>query len=137
MKGVEFVRHKKQIVALVLRRNIQVLGVKFFTDVSNPFQIGIHQRKKGTVLSPHIHKMQKSLNIDTIQEVLVIQEGKILVTLYTKEGFTITRKILKTGDSILLMKEGHGIKVLANTKIFEVKQGPYPGTEHAKIYFRS
>lgn len=119
---------------MIFRKHLDIPGVRFFTDERNPFQIGEHRRPKGTKLPPHIHIIEKPLVISTIQEVLVVQEGKIRVTLYTKEGTVIQKNILSAGDSMLLMDHGHGVDFLEDAKIFEVKQGPYPGTRHAKIY---
>lgn len=132
--GFEQITYKGNVIAMIFRKNLAVDGVKFFTDEQNPFQVGAHWRPKGTKLPPHIHVMAHPLVINTIQEVLVVLEGKILVTLYTKEGKVIRRKIIYAGESILLMNEGHGVDFLEDAKIFEVKQGPYPGTTHAKIY---
>lgn len=135
MKGIEKIYYKDRVAAIVFRRNIPVQGLKFFTGDLNPFQVGIHSRKKGTKLSPHIHEIVKPLTIKTIQEILFVQDGRIRLTLYNKNGEVIDKKILKPGDSVLLIAEGHGVDFLEDARIFEVKQGPYPGTKHAKIYF--
>ncbi len=137
MRGVEKIHYKKNIIAIVFRRYLSVVDLKFFTNDRNPLQVGIHQRKSGIRLSPHIHRLDNPQIIREVQEVLIVQEGKIRVTLYTKSGKIIGKKILHQGDSILLMKEGHGVDLLEKSKIFEIKQGPYPGTHHAKIYFHS
>lgn len=136
MRGVEEIRNGKKLLAIVFRKNITVDGVKFLTDEQNPFQIGVHQRKKGVSLNAHIHKITKPLKIKTIQEVLYIQRGKILVTLYTKSGKVIVKKQLLENDSILLLDVGHGVEFLEDSRIFQVKQGPYLGTVHAKIYLK-
>lgn len=132
--GFEQVSYKGKVIAMIFRHDVAVSGVRFFTDEQNPFQVGEHRRPKGTKLAPHIHVMEKPLTIDVIQEILFVKEGKIRVTLYTKQGNVIEKKILKQGDSMLLMEQGHGVDVLEDARIFEVKQGPYPGTMHAKIY---
>lgn len=136
MKGVEPIIDKQQLTAIVFRRKIPVKGVKFMTEDMNPFQVGLHARKKGISLSPHVHKLNKPLVINTIQEILFVQSGKIRVNLYQKCGRRLAQKILNQGDSILLMNGGHGVDFLEDSRIFEVKQGPYPGTEHAKIYLK-
>lgn len=135
MKGVEKVLIKDKLVAIIYRKNILVKGVKFLTSDENPFQVGIHSRQKGINLSPHIHKIDKPLVIDTIQEILYVVEGKIRVTLYSANGTIIKKKVLAAGDSVLFISEGHGVDFLADSRIFEVKQGPYPGVIHSKIYF--
>ena len=137
MKNVEKVMEGKKLLAVIFRKNIAVDGVKFLTDKFNPFQVGIHFRKKGTALPPHVHKSEKPLIIKSIQEILYIVSGKVKVSLYGINGKKIKSKTLLSGDSILLVSGGHGVDFLESSRIFEVKQGPYPGTEHAKIYFWS
>lgn len=134
MIGVENVYSGKILIAVVFRKDIKVSGVKFFTDSRNPFQIGIHNRPRGLTLPPHVHKLNQSLIIDTIQEILFVQNGKIKISFYAKNGKFLTNKILKTGDSVLLREGGHGVEFLDNSRVFEVKQGPYPGSQSAKIY---
>lgn len=136
MKGVEKITHTKKLVALIIRNNIQVQGVKFFTEEKNPFQVGLHQRLKGVKIKPHLHKIDKPLTVKSVQEILFLVEGKIKVTIYTKTGQVISRKVLRSGDSILFLSHGHGVDFLENSKIFEVKQGPYPGAKYAKLYFK-
>lgn len=134
--GVERIIIKGKMVAIVFRKHLAVDGIQFFTEDYNPFQIGVHERKKGVALTPHVHRLENPLTITVIQELLFVQSGKIRVTLYTKDGTVIEQKILKTGDSILLMEEGHGVEFLRDSRLFEIKQGPYPGTTHAKLYLK-
>jgi len=136
MKGVDKVYQGKKLVAIVFRKNLKVKELEFFTDDKNPFQIGAHNRKKGIKLTPHIHHLKKPIVVKTIQEWLFVQSGKILVTLYSKNGKTIGGKTLSEGDSILLMEGGHGVDFLTNSKIFEIKQGPYVSHVHSKIFIK-
>lgn len=136
VKGLEKIFFSKKLIAIVFRKSININGVRFFTDEKNPFQVGIHNHDKNVSLMPHFHKIKKPLSIKTIQEILFVLEGKILVTLYTKGAKVISKKTLSKGDSILLISQGHGVKFLEKSRIFEVKQGPYPGQKHAKEYFK-
>jgi len=47
------------------------------------------------------------------------------VNIYDLELEKINEVILNSGDAILLISGGHGIKTLQNTKFLEFKQGPY------------
>lgn len=136
MKGIEEVYSGKKLVAVVYRSNIPVEGVKFLTPPDNHFQIGLHSRQKGLQLPPHVHKTNNSLKVDSMQEVLYVVEGKIRVNLYSQKGQLLKRKTLSSGDSILLASQGHGVDFLENSRIFEVKQGPYLGAAQAKVYFK-
>lgn len=136
MRGLENIFYNKKIIATIYRRYLSVKGLKFFTDLSNFFQIGIHERTKGVSLIPHIHKLDKPLSINTIQEVLFVQHGRIRIKFYTSSGDLITKKILKTGDCVLLISDGHGVDFLEDSRVLEIKQGPYPGSAHAKIHLK-
>ena len=46
--------------------------------------------------------------------------------------YRYSQKLLSAGDAILL-KSGAQRRIL-NARIFEIKQGPYPGDAHAKHY---
>lgn len=137
MRGVEKIYHLRNLVAIVFRKHLSIAdGVQFFTDNDNPFQVGVHKRRENTKLTPHVHIIKKPLVINKIQELLLVQDGKVRVTLYTKDGYVIGRKVLTSGEGILLLDEGHGVDFLQNSQIFEVKQGPYQGTVHAKIFLK-
>lgn len=127
--------HLGELVATIVRANHEVEKLDFVTDDLNPLQVGFHNQKKGVKLTPHIH-ISNTKVIDKIQEVLYIIEGKVKVTFYTVDGETIDSVILNKGDTLVQISMGHGFEMLEPTKIMEVKQGPYPGTKHAKIYFK-
>jgi hypothetical protein len=48
------------------------------------------------------------------------------------DGEKIKTTILNMGDTILLISGGHGFDMLEDSKIIEVKQGPYGGMEQDK-----
>lgn len=129
----EVIQSKNKVIAIVVRKSTRVKGVKFFTPGDYPFQVGFHNRDKNTYLKPHIHPVH-NFYIKSSQEVLYVLEGKIKVDLYSNKKKFISFKILKSGDSILLVSGGHGVKFLKKSKVFEVKQGPYVGDDKAKIF---
>jgi hypothetical protein len=134
MNKPDSVSYNNRPVAIIFRGDIDVDGIQFFTEPENAFQVGFHHRQKGVVLAPHVHKIEHPIVIDEIQEILFILSGSILLTLYTHDGKEIGKRILKANDSVLLLREGHQIEYLEETRMFEVKQGPYPGAKNAKIY---
>jgi hypothetical protein len=130
----DIIRYNNRIIAIIFNHDIDVDGIQFFTDQDNAFQVGLHHRPKGLVLAPHVHKMEHPITIHEIQEVLMVLSGSIRLTLYSRDGKILGLRILKANDSVLLICEGHQIEYLEETRMFEVKQGPYPGTKNAKIY---
>ncbi|MEX0895732.1 MAG: WbuC family cupin fold metalloprotein [Patescibacteria group bacterium] len=129
------IKHLNELVAIVVRAHHKVENLEFVTDENNPLQVGYHNKSAGVALTPHIH-ISNTKVVDKVQEVLYIISGKVKATFYTIDGEVIDSVILNSGDTLVQISMGHGFEMLEKTKIFEVKQGPYPGTEHAKIYFK-
>jgi len=128
---LEKIQWQGQILALILRRELNVDGVKFFTSADNPLQLGILQHRQGTEIKPHLHP-DSVRTINMTQEVLYIERGRVKADFYNKDGENISSSILNTGDAILLLSGGHGFKILEDAKILEIKQGPYCGVDRDK-----
>lgn len=128
---VEEIQWNGKILALVLRSGYEEKGVNFITPPENPLQLGVLIHQQGTKIKPHIHKnIQKTIN--EIQEVLHIEYGKVEVEFYQSEGRKVATTILNSCDTILLLSGGHGFNILEDSKIVEVKQGPYHGRDEDK-----
>ena len=54
-----------------------------------------------------------------------IRKGVIDIYIYDDNRQPVTTHRLRTGDVALLIKGGHGFKVVEEVDIVEVKQGPY------------
>lgn len=135
-KTLFHIEHLGELVATVVRATHKVNNLEFVTGELNPLQVGFHDKPAGIVLTPHIH-ISNTKVIDKVQEVLYIIEGKVKATFYTIDGEIIDSVVLETGDTLVQISMGHGFEILEPSRIFEVKQGPYPGTQHAKIYFKN
>ncbi len=106
----------------------------FFSPSNFSQQLGYLPHKKGSVIKSHIHK-QIERKVTLTQEVLFVRKGRILVNLYTEDKEHISSRELSAGDVILLCSGGHGLKILEDTEMIEVKQGPYSGTGNDKEVF--
>ena len=131
MNAVEKVEFGGEVFALILRHQLDLEGVNFLTPRENPIQLGILQHRQGAEILAHFHK-DFVRRVDSVQEVLHIEYGKVEASFYTKDGTKVGMHILDVGDTILLMRGGHGFKVLEDAIILEVKQGPYYGTSEDK-----
>ncbi len=132
----EYISSEGQTIAIVVRSAHNVDNLEFFTQDTDPLQVGVHSKKEGTILSPHLHVGPEKV-ITEIQEVLYIIEGEVEVTFYTSQGKKVTSTIIKTGDLLIHQRGGHGFRMIKATKILEVKQGPYHGQAHSKKYIES
>ncbi|MCX7847883.1 MAG: hypothetical protein N2595_07640 [bacterium] len=133
MSELRTIRDGEEVIAIVIPGDLPAEGVRFVTPQSYPFQVGVLCHKAGTVLKAHGHK---KLRIETniFQEILIIQSGRIVVDLYGMEHQFLESVELGPGDAILFVDGGHGVRMLTDAKIIEVKQGPYPGDKLAKVF---
>lgn len=126
---IEYIKSKKGgLIAVVIRKKANAEGVEFFTPPDFSQQVGLLRHKKGSLVKPHVHKIVHR-KVAITQEVLHIKKGKIAVLLYDEAKRHIATRILTSGDTIILASAGHGIKVLRESLILEIKQGPYAGVD--------
>ncbi len=125
--------HNDVLLALVIRHTFKGDGIEFFTPDTFSQQIGYMNRPTGYVVAPHAHNAVPR-TIEWTQEVLVIKSGLVRVDIYDSERIYIESYELGAGDIILLAHGGHGLVVLEQAEIIEVKQGPYAG-ELDKVRF--
>ena len=130
---VENITHKGTLFAVLIRSSYHNEGIDFFTPPEFTQQLGYMKRPAGYVIKPHVHNLV-SRNVCYTQEVLLIRTGKVQIDFYTEEKEFLTTKILLPGDVILLARGGHGLSMLEESEIIEVKQGPFLGAED-KVHF--
>jgi len=115
----------------VVRHNFQKSGVNFLSKADFPLQLGVSSYKEGERIKPHFH-MKKEIVINEIQEVVHLESGKAVVSLYGSNNQKFDSVELQAGDTIFFVAGGHGFTMLDDTKIVEVKQGPYLGKDKDK-----
>jgi hypothetical protein len=123
----EHIVHQNHLLALILRANSSADGIHFFTPNSFSQQLGYMKRPSGYCIAPHDHNPVPR-TIEWTQEVLFIKSGEVRLDLYAPETRAyLESRILHSGDIVLLAHGGHGLVMLEESEIIEVKQGPYAG----------
>ena len=128
---IERVEYEGKILAIILRHGYEKEGVNFITSQDNPLQVGVLKHKQGTEIKPHIHR-NLPRTISEVQEVLHVEYGEAEAEFYDEMGRKLAKVRLNEGDTILLVSGGHGFNILKDSKIIEIKQGPYYGVEEDK-----
>ncbi len=133
MDQVEKIKKGNQIYAIVLRKDFSQQGVNFFSpwDFSQQFGVLIH--KKGKTVKRHRHKLVRRKILRTA-EALIVLVGKMKVDVYNNKAMRLKTVVLNSGDAILLARGGHGVEILEDSKIIEIKQGPYAGYDDKKFF---
>ena len=127
MAGIEKIYNGEQFLGLIIRKNYHAEGIQFLTDDQSPQQLGYMNRAAGYVIVPHAHNVVPR-TVELTQEVLIIQSGRVRVDYYDDNKQYLESRIANEGDIVYLGYGGHGFKMLEDSEIVEVKQGPYCGT---------
>ena len=131
---IENIQVNKKIVAKIFRyKKKKFKGVKFFTSKDLNLQVGYMSHNSNHEIKPHYH-LKRGKIIKDMSEFLIIFKGKIKFLFYNKKKKLAKQKILNKKDMILIVSGAHGFKILKNTEMLEVKQGPFVG-EKDKIRF--
>lgn len=128
------IKHKGKVIAHIFKKSIKAEGTRFLTPTDYSLQIGLLEHPKGTVLRKHRHNPEIEYEVDTTQEFLYVEKGKVKVNFFSDDWELVDEEILEEGNFMLHISGGHGFEILENCRLIEVKQGPYPGDDLAKIY---
>ena len=128
MAAIEKVYNGDQFLGLIIRKNYHDTGIQFLTDDLAPQQLGYMNRAKDYAIAPHVHNVVPR-TVELTQEVLIIQSGVVRVDYYDDNKNYLESRIAYEGDIVYLGYGGHGFKMLEDSEIVEVKQGPYCGTQ--------
>jgi hypothetical protein len=124
---LETIAYAGYTLAVILQASFSGEGIHFFTPDSFSQQLGYMKRPSGYAIAPHDHNPVPR-TIEWTQEVLFIKSGRVRLDLYAPGSREyIESRILSTGDVTLLAHGGHGLVMLEESEIIEVKQGPYAG----------
>jgi hypothetical protein len=130
----KIIRRNGKIIAIVFKKTLRARGVKFLTPANYTLQLGLLEHPKGKVIRDHQHNTKIKYWVDTTQEFLYLEKGKVKAKFFDDEWNLIAEEILMAGDFLLHISGGHGFEVLEKCRMIEIKQGPYPGEKMAKVY---
>lgn len=130
----ETISDKGKILVHIFRKEIKSDGTRFLTPDGYTLQLGLLEHPSGKILRDHAHNKKVKYKVDTTQEFLYIESGKVRVNIFSEKWKKVASRILTSGDFLLHISGGHGFKILKKARMIEIKQGPYPGEKKAKIY---
>ena len=99
-------------------------GIIPLTDPTQPLQIIAHKRNVGSHTKAHTHKPMERTT-QSLQECLVVLKGKIKVDFYTPAQKLFKYIYVSAGQTIIFMNGGHAVHILEDTKLIEIKNGPF------------
>ena len=120
-------------LACIVRAGPPPESTEFVTPDDWNQQVGFVVYPAGGTIARHRHRPIERHIVGTA-EVLVVRKGRCEVDLYNEHGSLIATRELRTGDVLILVAGGHGFRMIEDTVLLEVKQGPYTGLTE-KDYF--
>lgn len=132
-KVVENVAWNGQTIAYIVSAGTVADQTTFVTASDANLQLGFVAYESGGEVARHVHKPLERHVVGTA-EALIVQRGRCALDLYNDERERIATREVRTGDVILLLSGGHGFRMLEDTVLLEIKQGPYTGLDE-KVRF--
>lgn len=127
-KNIKHITFNNEIYASIFDiRNIPE-GLDFLTNDESFIQIGTWNYKKDKILDAHYHNYFERSSYIT-QEVVYVLQGKIKCNLYQEDTTYIDFAIVESGMMIVQYKGVHEYEMLEDSKVLEVKNGPYYGPD--------
>jgi quercetin dioxygenase-like cupin family protein len=122
-----------ETIAYVIRASARPERTTFVTPNEATMQAGFVVYPSGGEVPRHVHRpMERSL-VGTAESIHVM-EGLCEVDLYDSVRRHVTTVTLERGDIIILLAGGHGFRMLEDTVLFEIKQGPYTGLDEKERF---
>jgi hypothetical protein len=128
MGFIENIASSGKPLCLIIRAEHEPDETKFLTSAELGLQVGFVVYSKGGEIHAHEHRPLMR-HIRGTCEVLFIKKGRCVIDVYNDERTLEASRELRTGDTALILGGGHGVRMLEDTIILEVKQGPYMGAE--------
>lgn len=129
MQDVEIIRGGQgEEIAYLVRSEYRPGATTFVTPPEHKQQVGFIVYPEGGEVARHRHK-KLPRNLVGTSEVVVIKKGRCEIDLYGTDGAHIATRELAEGDLILILDGGHAMRMLEDTMLLEVKQGPYAGVD--------
>lgn len=126
MDAIEQVTHDGRVLAYVIRASATADRTTFMTESEATFQAGFVVYPAGGSVTPHVHLPVVREVVGT-SEFLVVRSGRCIVDLYDEDRALVASRALDAGDAVLSVGGGHGFRMLEDTVLLELKQGPYTG----------
>jgi hypothetical protein len=105
----------------------------FFTPPEFKQQVGFVVYPQGGVIARHVHRPLERHLVGT-SEVIVVRSGRCELDIFDDDRTLVATRELAAGDVMLMVGGGHGFRMLEDTVLLEVKQGPYTGIEEKERF---
>jgi quercetin dioxygenase-like cupin family protein len=123
---IEAISSDGLVLAYIARGGPPPERTTFLTPNECNLQVGRVVYPAGGEIARHMHLPLERHVVGTT-EVLMVERGRCEVDVYAEDRRVVATRDLRAGDILIAVAGGHGFRILEDTVLLEVKQGPYPG----------
>jgi len=104
-------------------------GLCPYSDENDFIQLLSWHYQAGKKLPSHMH-LPVPRNATHTQEIIVVLSGRLRTDVFDVERHPVAQVLVGAGECMVFLQGGHGYEILEDgTRVFEMKNGPYPGAE--------
>ena len=133
MEFVEHITRNGKPLAYIIRAELEPEKTTFLTPSEFKQQVGFVVYPAGGQVKRHVHRPLERHLIGT-SEVIIVRRGRCVIDIYDDDRTLVESRELRTGDIMLMVGGGHGFRMLDDTVLLEVKQGPYTGIDEKEHF---
>jgi mannose-6-phosphate isomerase-like protein (cupin superfamily) len=133
MEYVEQIAYGEKPLAVIIRAAMRPAKTTFMTPPEFKQQVGFIVYPAGGEIQRHDHRPLERHLLGT-SEVLVVQRGRCEIDIYNDNRELVATRELRLGDIMLMVGGGHGFRMLEETVLLEIKQGPYTGEDEKERF---
>ena len=133
MEHVEHITWNGKALAYIIRAEIDPRETTFMTPGDFKQQVGFIVYPAGSEIPRHVHRPVER-RLEETSEVLIVRKGRCEVDFYGDDRNLVAARNLRAGDILILVAGGHGFRILEDTVLIEVKQGPYTGVQERERF---
>ena len=130
---IETIASNGAVLAYIARASGPPSRTTFLTPDECNLQVGRVVYPAGGQIARHMHLPVERHLVGTT-EVLMVERGRCEVEVYADDRSLVATRVLEVGDIVIALGGGHSFRVLEDTVLLEIKQGPYfPGADKERF----
>lgn len=121
---IEKIFHNDIPLAYIIQADFLPAETAFVTPEEFNQQVGYIVYPANGRIARHVHLPVERYTVGT-SEVLVVKKGRCIIDVYNDDRMLVASRELTMGDVVILINGGHGFRMIEDTVLLEVKQGPH------------
>lgn len=130
---IETIKDGDEALAYIVRASNAPERTAFVTPHDCPQQVGFVVHRADFEIARHFHRPIERVIVGT-PEVLVVRQGRCEIDIYDRNRQFVATRELHSNDVMVMVGGGHGFRMLEDTVLLEVKQGPYFGPDEKRQF---